>query len=302
MKPMRWIALGAMGLAGCAGITGVRDRAPVGPATAINPTPQNLVSYVNSNAARVEAIEAADLSMEVKAGGQGGGLSGTLHCEKPKSFRLRAKAVGKPVADFGSNDQEFWYWISQDNPPYLYHCNYGDLAQGNVSLPFPFQPDWVLECLGMATLNSPPENFRVERKGAFFELSERSVSASGRPVTKVTVFYGTNAGTSGESPQIKEHRLLDESGQVIATADVKSVKREAGATVPQHIVLKWPQQKIEMELILKGMKIYNAPALTQRAPDLFRRPALRDVQNFDLARRTPDGQGTGLQRTGNLQR
>ena len=114
--------------------------------------------------------------------------------------------------------------------------------------------------------------------------------------------YLKNAGTSGESPQIKEHRLLDESGQIIATADVKSVRREAGATVPQHIVLKWPQQKIEMELILKGMKIYNAPTLTQRAPDLFRRPALRDVQNFDLARRAPDGQRTGLQRTGNLQR
>ena len=54
----------------------------------------------------------------------------------------------KPVADFGSNENEFWYWISQDNPPYLYHCNYSDLSQGNVKLPFPFQPDWVLEVVG----------------------------------------------------------------------------------------------------------------------------------------------------------
>jgi hypothetical protein len=296
MKSLRWIALGALTLVGCAGITGVRDRAPVGPPITANPTPQNLVSYVNANASRVEAIEATDLSMEIKAGTQGGGLSGTLHCEKPMSFRLRAKAVGKPVADFGSNEQEFWYWISQDNPPYLYHCNYTDLARGNVPLPFPFQPDWVLECLGMATLTSPPDNYRVERKGNTFELSERSISASGRPVTKVTVFYGSNA--SGDSSQIKEHRLLDDHGQIIATAEVKSVRREAGATVPQHLVLKWPQQKLEMELILKGMKVYNTPALAQRAPDLFRRPALRDVQNFDLARGAPDGQAAGLQRTG----
>lgn len=298
----RWLALGSMILAGCAGITGVRDRAPVGPTSAINPTPQNLVNYINANASRVEAIEAADLSMEIKAGTQGGGLSGTLHCEKPKSFRLRAKAVGKPVADFGSNDQEFWYWISQDNPPYLYHCNYTDLARGNVPLPFPFQPDWVLECLGMATLVSPPENYTVERKGNTFELSERSVSSSGRPVTKVTVFYGANAGSTGETPQIKEHRLLDDRGQLIAAAEVKSVRREAGATVPQHVILKWPQQKLEMELILKGLKVYPNSTLTQRAPDLFRRPALRDVQDFDLARGAPSGQPTGLQRTGNLQR
>ena len=78
MKSLRWIALGTMALAGCAGITGVRDRAPVGPPIAVNPTSQNLVSYVNANAARVEAIEASDLSMEIKAGSQGGGLSGTL--------------------------------------------------------------------------------------------------------------------------------------------------------------------------------------------------------------------------------
>src|SRR5437016_5685484 len=117
MKSLRWIALGAITLAGCAGITGVRDRAPTGPIAAVNPTPQQLVAWVNTNASHVEAIEASDVSMEIKAGSQGGGLSGTLHCEKPKSFRLRAKAVGNPVADFGSNEQEFWYWISKDNPP-----------------------------------------------------------------------------------------------------------------------------------------------------------------------------------------
>ena len=300
MKPLRWIALATITLAGCAGITGVRDRTPVGPPITANPTPQQLVTWVNANASHVDAIEASDLSMEIKAGSQGGGLSGTLHCEKPKSFRLRAKAVGKPVADFGSNDQEFWYWISQDNPPYLYHCNYGDLSRGNVPLPFPFQPDWVLECLGMATLTSPPDSYKVERKGDTFELSEQSVSASGRPVTKVTVFDGRNR--DGEKPQITAHRLLDERGQLIAAAEVKTVRREAGAIVPQHLVLKWPQQKLEMELILKGMKVFNAPALSQRAPDLFRRPALRDVQNFDLARGAPDGQAAGLQRTGNLQR
>src|SRR5262245_19771728 len=105
MKPMRWIALGTMLLAGCAGITGVRDRAPTGPPITTTPTSQQLVTWVNSNASSVEAIEASDLSMEIKAGSQGGGLSGSLHCEKPKSFRLRAKAVGNPVADFGSNEQ-----------------------------------------------------------------------------------------------------------------------------------------------------------------------------------------------------
>jgi hypothetical protein len=284
---------------GCASLNGSRDpKSTVGPVASQTPSPQNLIAYVNSNAARVEAVEATDLALEVKAGSQGGGLSGTLYCEKPKNFRLRAKAVGKPVADFGSNSNEFWYWVSQDNPPYLYHCNYNDLARGDVNLPFPFQPDWVLECLGMASLNAPADNFRVERKGDKFELFERATSSTGKPVTKVTVF---RAGTTyGNEPQIKEHRLLDDRGQVVAIAEVMSVKRDTGvgATVPSHVVLKWPQQKLEMELKLNGMRVYPTTAITQRNPDIFRRESLRDLPSYDLARKSLDGQPSGMQRTG----
>ena len=59
-------------------------------------------------------------------------------------------ALARKVADFGSNDREFWYWISEDKPPNLYHCSYSDLSRGNVRLPFPLHPDWILEALGMS--------------------------------------------------------------------------------------------------------------------------------------------------------
>jgi len=257
-----------------------------------------LVSYVNHNASRASAIESTDLALEVKSGSQGGGLGGTLYCEKPRNFRLRAKAVGKPMADFGSNDQEFWYWISQDNPPYLYHCSYADLSRGDVALPFPFQPDWVLETLGLAELTTNPDNYKVERKGNTFELTERGTSSQGKTVFKVTVFHGGNA--NGTQPQISQHRLHDEHGQLVAVADVLSVRRDAGtgATIAQHLRLKWPQQKLEMELKLDGLKVYNAQVLTQRTPELFQRSSLRDLPSYDLAARALDGQPSNLQRMG----
>src|SRR5262245_27755382 len=161
----RQFVIAGLGLAvaGCAGLTGSKEpRGTIGPVPSQTPTSMQLVSYINNNASRASAIESSDLALEVKSGSQGGGLGGTLYCEKPKNFRLRAKAVGKPMADFGSNDQEFWYWISQDNPPYLYHCTYADLSRGNVAMPFPFQPDWVLETLGLAELTTNPDNYRVE--------------------------------------------------------------------------------------------------------------------------------------------
>lgn len=289
----------ALSITGCAGLTGSREpKGSIGPVPNQTPSAQQLVSYVNNNASRVSAIESADLAMEVKSGSQGGGLSGTLYCEKPKNFRLRAKAVGKPMADFGSNEQEFWYWISQDNPPYLYHCSYAELSRGNVPLPFPFQPDWVLETLGMAELPAAGDNFRVERKGNTFELTERATSSQGKPVFKVTVFRGGNA--NGSEPQISQHRLHDEKGELVAMAEVVSVRRDAatGATVAQHLKLKWPQQKLEMELKLDGLKVHAGPVLTTRAPQLFQRSSISDLQSFDLATRQLDSQPSSLQRMG----
>jgi hypothetical protein len=289
-----------LAVVGCAGFTGSREpRTPPSPSLGQSPTAENLISYVNRNAAKVESLEATDLGVEVKQGGQGGGLSGALYCQKPKNFRLRAKAVGKPVADFGSNDQEFWYWISQDNPPYLYHCNYTDLSQNNVQLPFPFQPDWVLETLGMATINAPAESFRVAAKGDHkFELVESSTSLQGKMVYKVTVF--DTRATSGTAPQIVQHRLHDDKTQLVAVADILSVRRDAqtGATVPTHLKLRWPQQQIEMELKLDGLKVYAGPVVGQRSPDLFVRQKMRDVQSFDLATKQVDAVASGLQRTG----
>ena len=244
------------------------------------PTPTVLVDYVNRNAAKVESLESTDLGLEVKQGSQGGGLTGALYCQKPRNFRLRAKAVGKPMADFGSNDNEFWYWISQDNPAYLYHCSYGDLSQGNVQLPFPFQPDWVLETLGMASLNGNIDNFRVEKKDQKFELVEYSQSLNGKSCYKVTVFDARS--TTGSIPQISQYRLHDEKGTMLAVADVMSVRRDArtGATVPQHLKLKWPQEKLEMELKLDGLQVYANQAVGQRVARAI--PAAQPARHSEL--------------------
>ena len=56
-----------------------------------------------------------------------------MACQKPRDFRLRAKILGTPAVDLGSNDQEFWYWISKVNPPHVYHCSYENLKTGKVT-------------------------------------------------------------------------------------------------------------------------------------------------------------------------
>src|SRR4029079_17384665 len=97
-----------------------------------------------------------------------------------------AKTVGKDAADIGSNPTEFWTWNGDEKV--LYYCSYDALKTRNVALPFPVQPEWVLEVLGMATLN-PNGNFSVsefnpKQPPPTFNLVERTTGPGGRQVTK----------------------------------------------------------------------------------------------------------------------
>src|SRR5439155_19841125 len=85
-------------------------------------------------------------------------LIGNLVCVQPRNFRMVGQ--GKMVAakvDLGSNDQQFWMYLQvpTERPVYVY-ASHSDFAEGRARLPMnvPFEPDWVMQALGMTTL--PP--------------------------------------------------------------------------------------------------------------------------------------------------
>src|SRR5262249_46580585 len=149
MRTMAWLSLGlvlpASLLVGCnhVPIIGKRDPVATTPATDRKPDVPSLVNYLNTNARKVQTIKAA-VAVDAKRGGEGIALDGQMACQKPRDFRMRARVLGQRAVDIGSNSDEFWYWISKANPPYVYHCNYKSLATGKVNVPFPFQPDMVM--------------------------------------------------------------------------------------------------------------------------------------------------------------
>src|SRR6516164_4441940 len=130
---MRYLRLGGslaaiVMLAGCNNVPWLRPAPQaVGPrASAGTPTAAELVAALNSNASRVHSLQCRDVDLDCTAQDQSFGLTSMMVCQKPRNFRLRARAVGNDVADIGSNDREFWFWISKAEPPYLYHCSYED--------------------------------------------------------------------------------------------------------------------------------------------------------------------------------
>lgn len=279
---------------GCASLDKVlkpaKDVKPV-PVNDEMPTAQQMVEYLNDNARRIQAIQCNSVAIDCKQGNQNApGLDGMVVLQKPNMFRLKAKVLGQNAVDLGSNQEEFWYWISKADPPYVFHCSHAAMAAGQVRMPFPFQPEMILAAMGIAEYdhNKP---YEVRPKGQFAEMVERVTSPQGKTIARVTVFQ--RAPAQPGKPQVLGHYLQDETGKVICSVQVQDIQvvRQTGAVLPQKVVFQWPEQQVEMTM--RFGEFVNTEITPDRSAALFSRRDLGNLPGFDLARWAPDEPAPG---------
>jgi hypothetical protein len=175
-----------------------QDRTPLGPP----PGAEALVAYLNDNAGRIQSLRCDDLSITVSQGNMPVGLVGKVMVQKPRSFRMAGDALGNRVVDLGSNDEEFWWWISKAKPPHQFFCSYKDLNEGRVRvMPFPFQPEWIMETMGLGPYG-PADKYYIEHDAETLRLVERTRTPQGQPVRKVIVMK--RRPQTAPNPQVPE--------------------------------------------------------------------------------------------------
>jgi hypothetical protein len=282
-------ALGLSLLAGCAVIKPKHDdgagnsRPPRGQVEEQRPpTEADLVRYLNKEARGMQSIYVDDLFIDAAAQGRKApGVPGWMVCDKPRNFRLKGQLLGSEQFDFGSNSERFWFWVKESPDQALVHCSYTDFEKG-VQLPFPFNPDWVIQALGMAEYGTDDPNlkrFRLEpigEKDKVIRLVE-STTLQGKPVRKVTVFNRWNV--TAPTPQVISHELIDERGKVICAATIKEVRESKvmnpetrrPVSYPRKIVLEWPAEQLTMTLMLNDVDI-NKPIPPAQAAKYFSLP------------------------------
>ncbi len=164
--------LGSLLLPACLALTGCswfntkpKPNPTPAPVTANGaPKVDDLVGYLNREADRLAAIQSEDVDLTVKLP-KGSPMEApptmrcVMACEKPRSFRLSGAVLGTDYLDIGSNNDQFWFWVKDGAQQPLYYCNYTDYEKG-VKLPMPFQPEWVVQALGMAKYD-PSKPYRV---------------------------------------------------------------------------------------------------------------------------------------------
>jgi len=288
------LALILAGGLGCASLDKIlkpaKDAKP-GPVNEEMPSAQQMVEYLNDNARRIQAIQCNSVAIDCKQGNQNApGLDGMVVLQKPNMFRLKAKVLGQNAVDLGSNQEEFWYWISKADPPYVFHCSHAAMAAGQVRMPFPFQPEMILAAMGIAEYdhNKP---YEVRPKGQYAELVERVNSPQGKAIARVTVFQ--RAPAQAGKPQVLGHYLQDETGKVICSVQVQDIQvvRQTGAVLPQKVVFQWPEQQVEMTM--RFGEFVNTEITPDRSAALFSRRDLGNLPGFDLARWAPDDPNPG---------
>ncbi|GIW85485.1 MAG: hypothetical protein KatS3mg107_1145 [Gemmataceae bacterium] len=240
---------------------------------------EQLVHYLNQQASRLRTLSYAEARMTAREGeGLKGAVSytlrGRLAAAQPRYFHLSAQgglAGGK--VDLGSNDERFWIYIdAPGNKPLYVYATHADFAAGKVQLPgnLPFEPDWVLQALGMTTFppTAPYEAVRIDERHRTYTLSWAATTPSGQSIRKEIVFAVDTA--VGSRPQVLRHLIRNPQGKTICSAEIKSAHTFPTGSVdpqsghphivqcPNHVVLRWEEQKVEIDLRLEDARI-NQP-------------------------------------------
>jgi hypothetical protein len=259
-----------------------------------------LVQFLNERAERLRSVEYNDAQMRVSGKGipVAAKLDGSLVAAQPQYFRMVSS--GRVVAaklDMGSNPQEFWVYLTApgEDPLYVF-ASHSDFRSGRAKMPggLPFEPDWVMQSLGMTTFPSTNQYaVLVNEKDRTYVLSWTATTPNGT-VRKEIVFDADAA--VGNKPQVKKHILRNaKTNALIATAEIKSAQTErigvvngtqlpAAVQYPTRIVLSWVDPHFEMDLNLDKATVNQPLAEDPGRRNLFARPDIKGATPIDLAR------------------
>ncbi|REJ76716.1 MAG: hypothetical protein DWQ29_15735 [Planctomycetota bacterium] len=243
-------------------------------------TSQEVVAHVNRNVAPPDATPPLtawrSTGVKMKVGGFPS-VNGTIAVEAPHRLRIQAAMPGTQadVADIGANDEEMWFWNSQDKR--VIAVKHEDLPYAMSQMQLPLEPEWLMEVLGVAPLD--PGEFELVRPvtdaGHIDLVAERTMPTGQvvRRIVRVDACHG----------RIMEHRLETSEGDLIAIARLSDYRSDPSGqyTLPHTVDLYWPASRMNLTMRITGSITANPPAASDALWTMPNRP---DSPRFRLGR------------------
>jgi hypothetical protein len=302
IAPHILLAMATLGLGGCVAFNrGSLVRAP----RPVAERPLELDAFVvehNRNAERVQSLQASP-TIAVKGKVMTALADGRMALVRPHNFSLLLKSHGATKANIGSNAEEFWFWVQNDNDKSIYWCDYSELESSALAVTY--QPDWIIEALGLQPISRE-------------EAAQIKVETGKEPGTSALVFPSSRRGgetytrvmiVSNYTLRLKEHRIyagnlrsLLSQAQVSRYKDFETGESESGSRetcyLPESLKLDWKREQLVLEVLLKDVAVNQFDM--SRAAAVFVEPAVPGYERVNLAelsRAQQQGGRTTVRRT-----
>lgn len=239
-------------------------RLPVSRALPGDASFEQVAMMVNENSSRIQSLSASSAKL---SSSEFPTLRANLAVERPQRLRLVAEATALTGAefDFGSNDELFWFWVKRGQPPALYYCRHEQFDSSASRGVLPVEPDWLIEALGMVTLDPAEENQGPFPTGRGRLEIRTLVRRPQGTLTKVRVIDAAHGW-------IVAQHVYDSTGQRLASALASGHRRDpqSQAVVPRHVEIQWPLNNFNLKIDL-GDVVVNPPA-TADTDSLWAKP------------------------------
>ena len=278
------LALMALTLASFAsGCMTVRNWFGCGPAGPVqctigeDATAHDIVVHLNENTHKLRGWRTTRAKIAARGNMLVPRVDASIFIESPKNFRLVAESpMGKEV-DFGSNSEQFWFWVRRNEDKQVIVASHNLDPERMRRFPFPFQPDWIMETMGVIEID-PDEELELQPgpPGSYLvSLIANRASPQGFKVRKVTV-------VDRRSGVIREHSLWDARSQLIAKATLSQHVRQipSGPLIPMKVELEWPQAQVALTMTLADVDV-NPGQFSQKTWTL---PSFPNYEVIDLSR------------------
>jgi hypothetical protein len=249
------------------------------------------VAEHNKNADRIQTLEAKP-TIDVHGRVVRARADGHLALERPRNFKLElSSARGVKEADLGSNDDEFWFWVSSEKS--IYWCKYADLDSSAVAVTY--QPDWIIEALGLKPI-SPQEAAKIKVRDGEVRGTTKLVFPATRNGNET---YTRMMIVDNRTRRIKQHRIYGgdqqlpsaSSRSLLAQAEVSNfVDYDAGSGdstdgqtcyLPQNVKLDWKRDQLTLDVLLQSVKVNQFDP--SRSAAIFVEPEVPGHERKNLA-------------------
>ena len=237
------------------------------------PSLEQVLAAVHDNTQRVRSLTSAQAVLVVPGVPR---LSARVACEPPRRFRLQAQtSLTGPELDIGSNDDLFWIWLRQHQPPITAFCRHDRYARSEARNLLPIRADWMPELLGLV-------NFRTEDShdgphplpDGRLEIRTR-LKADDDELLKSTILDGTTG-------LVAEQHLFTPAGERLASVRTTRYRVDpaSGAALPHVVEVSWPASGVDFKLELTAITVNGA---SLDPVQLWQMPAYPGYEPIDLA-------------------